>query len=288
MKGMNIGALALMPSRRSWITWPISCTNSSTTKPTANVQPKNSAVGGDRDERGARGRQQLDLRQQQDDALDRGEELRDQRDDRARARCRSRSRSPRFSLAVAADGRRGRLGRTAVRRPRRTGAAGSVHRGAAARTALRSGAGRRSTSVWSSSTYTIVRTRSAPKRLRGSKASAAGASWSRASLSFPGGCGIAPAGSCIAAGPWLGSHPDAEPSRKERGQRGVRPRHPNRDRPSGRAPGRVPQAARDRVAFVRSGRRRARLGSSKHPRGRQASTWSARGDGGESRSRAAS
>ncbi len=39
---MNIGALACMPSRRSWITWPISWTNISTTKPTANVQPKNS------------------------------------------------------------------------------------------------------------------------------------------------------------------------------------------------------------------------------------------------------
>ena len=39
-KGMNIGAEALMPSRRSWITWPISCTNSSSTKPIANFQPQ--------------------------------------------------------------------------------------------------------------------------------------------------------------------------------------------------------------------------------------------------------
>ena len=67
---MNIGALALIPSRRSAITWPISWTNSSTTKPTANAQPKNSAVGGDRDERRARRHEQLDLRQQQDHAFD--------------------------------------------------------------------------------------------------------------------------------------------------------------------------------------------------------------------------
>ena len=37
--GMKTGALALMPSRRSAITWPISCTKSSRTKPTANFQP---------------------------------------------------------------------------------------------------------------------------------------------------------------------------------------------------------------------------------------------------------
>ena len=38
--GMNIGALALRPSRRSAITWPISCTNSSAMKPAANGQPQ--------------------------------------------------------------------------------------------------------------------------------------------------------------------------------------------------------------------------------------------------------
>ena len=38
--GMNIGALASIPSRRSWMTWPISWTSSSTTKPTANFQPQ--------------------------------------------------------------------------------------------------------------------------------------------------------------------------------------------------------------------------------------------------------
>ena len=37
--GMNIGALASMPSRRSWMTWPISWTSSSSTKPAANFQP---------------------------------------------------------------------------------------------------------------------------------------------------------------------------------------------------------------------------------------------------------
>jgi hypothetical protein len=35
--GMNIGALASMPSRRSWMTWPISWTSS---KPAANFQPQ--------------------------------------------------------------------------------------------------------------------------------------------------------------------------------------------------------------------------------------------------------
>jgi hypothetical protein len=38
--GMNIGALAWMPSRRSWRTCPISWMKSSTTKPTANLQPQ--------------------------------------------------------------------------------------------------------------------------------------------------------------------------------------------------------------------------------------------------------
>jgi len=38
--GMNIGALAGMPSRRSWMTWPISWTKSSRTKPSANFQPQ--------------------------------------------------------------------------------------------------------------------------------------------------------------------------------------------------------------------------------------------------------
>ena len=39
-KGMNIGALAGMPSRRSWNTWPSSCRSSSNTKPSANFQPQ--------------------------------------------------------------------------------------------------------------------------------------------------------------------------------------------------------------------------------------------------------
>ena len=40
MNGMKTGALAGMPSRRSWITCPISWTNSRITKPTANFQPQ--------------------------------------------------------------------------------------------------------------------------------------------------------------------------------------------------------------------------------------------------------
>jgi hypothetical protein len=43
MNGMNIGRLALRPSRRSWMTWPISCTSSRATKPTANCQPQSTA-----------------------------------------------------------------------------------------------------------------------------------------------------------------------------------------------------------------------------------------------------
>ncbi len=37
---MNMGALASTPSRRSWMTWPISWTSSSSTNPTANLQPQ--------------------------------------------------------------------------------------------------------------------------------------------------------------------------------------------------------------------------------------------------------
>ena len=43
MNGMKIGALAFTPSRRSWITWPISCTSRSSAKPTPKRQPQNSA-----------------------------------------------------------------------------------------------------------------------------------------------------------------------------------------------------------------------------------------------------
>ena len=38
--GMNSIPLTFTPSRFIWITWPISCTNSSATKPTANLQPQ--------------------------------------------------------------------------------------------------------------------------------------------------------------------------------------------------------------------------------------------------------
>ena len=42
-KGMKMGALAGTPSRRSWMTWPISWTKSSATNPTANFQPQSVA-----------------------------------------------------------------------------------------------------------------------------------------------------------------------------------------------------------------------------------------------------
>ena len=41
-KGTNIGAEAFIPSRRSWITCPVSCSRRRTTKPTANGKPKRS------------------------------------------------------------------------------------------------------------------------------------------------------------------------------------------------------------------------------------------------------
>ena len=40
MNGMNIGADASIPSRRSWITCPISWTSRRITKPAANDQPQ--------------------------------------------------------------------------------------------------------------------------------------------------------------------------------------------------------------------------------------------------------
>jgi hypothetical protein len=73
------------------------------------------------------------------------------------------------------------------------------------------------------------------------------------------------------------------PSRKERGHRGVRPRHQSS---AGLRANRrkVLKAARDRVDLFKSGYTE----QARHPRGRQASTRSARMDGRESRSRAAS
>ena len=80
--GMNIGALALMPSRRSCdhvahLVHEQQHHEADRERP-AEEQP----VGGDRDERRAGGRQQLEFRQQQQDAFDRREELGDQRGDR--------------------------------------------------------------------------------------------------------------------------------------------------------------------------------------------------------------
>ncbi len=107
-------------------------------------------------------------------------------------------------------------------------------------------------------------------------------------------------------------NPDAEPSRKERGHRGVRPRHLKRRAFAGPT-SRVPQAAWNRVDFVPASPPRAPrprpphsspprpprglaappaprgyTGRAETPRGRQASTRSVRAGGGESRSRAAS
>ena len=66
---MKTGALASTPSRRSWITWPISWTNSSSDEAERELPAPDQAVGRDRDEHRARGREQLELRQQQQDAL---------------------------------------------------------------------------------------------------------------------------------------------------------------------------------------------------------------------------
>jgi len=110
--------------------------------------------------------------------------------------------------------------------------------------------------------------------------------------------------------------PDADLSRKERGHRGVRPRHPETDGPPGQSE-EGSSSGSVRVAFVNApagcASARARgwrfpratgrrwpaggspmaaavcaLRSGATPRGRQASTWSVRGGGRESRFRAAS
>ena len=51
-------------------------------EPGGELPAEEQAVGGDGDQRGAGGRQELDFRQQQEQALDRGEELGDRRADR--------------------------------------------------------------------------------------------------------------------------------------------------------------------------------------------------------------
>jgi len=92
-------------------------------------------------------------------------------------------------------------------------------------------------------------------------------------------------------------NPDAEPSRKERGHRGVRPRHPNRKASgldgAGSSSGPEPRrflfsCSLSFLGLFSPVHAHGYTGSAVHPRGRQASTWSAREDGGESRSRAAS
>jgi hypothetical protein len=67
---------------------------------------------------------------------------------------------------------------------------------------------------------------------------------------FSGGCGNLAAGGVALTSEHATLLADAEPSRKERGHRGVRPRHPNRGAKS--EPGRVPQAARNRVDYVQA------------------------------------
>ena len=79
---MNIGVLALIPSRRSAITWPISCRNSSTTNPAANSQPQNRLYAATDTSAVPDVVSSFSLRQQQQHALDRRAELRKQRRDR--------------------------------------------------------------------------------------------------------------------------------------------------------------------------------------------------------------
>ena len=66
---MNIGADASIPSRRSWITWPISCSSSRSDEADRERPAPDQRVGGDRDQHRRRGREQLQLRQQQQDRL---------------------------------------------------------------------------------------------------------------------------------------------------------------------------------------------------------------------------
>ena len=57
---MNTGALAWMPSRRSWMTWPISWTKQQDHEADRELPAPDQAVGGDRDEHRARRREQLE------------------------------------------------------------------------------------------------------------------------------------------------------------------------------------------------------------------------------------
>ena len=88
-KGMNIGALALMPSRRSWITWPISWMKQQQDEAGGERPAPEQRVGRYRDERRAGRAEHLDLRQQQQAGLDGGEELRPQGEPGPPGRCRS-------------------------------------------------------------------------------------------------------------------------------------------------------------------------------------------------------
>ena len=79
--GMNIGALALMPSRRSCDHMSHLVHEQQHDEPGRELEAPDRRVGGDRDEHRARRREQLQLRQQQQDRL----ELRGERDDRGDA-----------------------------------------------------------------------------------------------------------------------------------------------------------------------------------------------------------
>ncbi len=75
MKGMNMGALALMPSRRSAITWPISWMKIKHDEAGREGPAPEEAVGGDGDERGAGGEEDLGVGQRDEQRLQRGGEL---------------------------------------------------------------------------------------------------------------------------------------------------------------------------------------------------------------------
>ena len=103
--GMNIGALAGMPSRRSWITCPISWTRRSRTKPTRERPAPDERVRRDGHEHRARGGQDLELREEEQKPLELRGEL-----ERERAPA-ARSHPARDATAARAPLRRRRRGR---------------------------------------------------------------------------------------------------------------------------------------------------------------------------------
>ena len=250
MKGMNIGALAWIPSRRSAITWPISWIEEQQHEAERELQPQSSAVGGDRDQRRAGGGEDLDLRESSRTALS-----------FASSATSAAPAAPSFSRSARAA-RRGRRRRPPARR-----AAGAAGSGGS-----------------SDQTGAAVRSVRPPRQVW------QGAGGGPRLASFSGECGIVPRRALASPeGPhvcWPGRGTESQRARPPRcealpPETGSPPGTPVEGSSSGFGPRRF-RLWGTILAALRS------VLQHEHPRGRQASTWSVRGDGRESRFRAAS